>query len=187
MSEGERFDVLIVGGGAAGLSCAIFLARAKLRVAVFDRAESSLRRVERVNNYLGFEEGIGGAELLDRGKRQAERFGAQLFDLDVETVSRADSGFSVHAGGREWVCEYFVLASNKRTDLALALGLTLSGHGNRFVSADERGRTPVDGCYATGRITGLPSQAIVSAGHGAVVAIGIIETVRGEYYVDHDH
>jgi thioredoxin reductase (NADPH) len=186
VKTGDRFDVIIAGGGAAGLSCAIFLARGGLRVAVFDRAESSLRRVEQVNNYPGFAEGIGGADLLERASRQAKRFGVELIHRDVEKVARDAGGFAVGAGDLELACTYFVLASNKRTDLALALGLTLGGRGNRFVMTDPQGRTAVDGCYATGRITGAPSQAVVSAGHGALVAIGIIERVRGGYYVDHD-
>ena len=58
----EHYSVAIVGGGVAGLSAAIFLARAKVSSAVFDRAESSLYRVSRVNNYLGFPDGVGGAD-----------------------------------------------------------------------------------------------------------------------------
>lgn len=186
VNRDERFDVVIAGGGVAGLSCAMFLARAALRVAVFDAGESSLRRVERVNNYLGFADGISGAELLDRAGEQAQRFGVELIDRDIQKVARSAEGFTVDAGDRTVTSTNFILASNKRTDLALALGLTLGGHGNRFVTADALGRTTIEGCYAIGRITGAPSQAIISAGHGAQVAIGIIERVRGTYYVDHD-
>ena len=180
------YDVVVAGGGAAGLSAAIFLARAKVSVAVFDRAESSLRRVERVYNYLGFPEGVGGSELLDLGRRQAERFGAIFSDAEIDAVSARAEGFDVSAGGAAHRCSYFVLASNKRTDLALALGLALGGFGGRFVAADARGATVIDRCYAAGRITGRPSQAIVSAGDGASVAIAIVERIRGGYYVDHD-
>jgi thioredoxin reductase len=79
-----------------------------------------------------------------------------------------------------------VLASNKRTDLAGALGLELGGFGAKFVAVDADGQTVVPGCYAVGRITGLPSQAIISAGDGARVAIGLVQRIRGGYYVDHD-
>ena len=79
-----------------------------------------------------------------------------------------------------------MLASNKRTDLARNLGLELGGHGGRFVTVDAQGQTPVDRLYAAGRLTGLPSQANISAGDGAKVAIAIIERIRGGYYVDHD-
>ena len=182
----NRFDVIIAGGGMAGLSCALFLARAQVRVAIFDRAQSSLRRVERVNNYLGFPEGIGGAELLDLGKRQAQRFGATFVEADIANVARRNGGFAVSLSDREYESTYLVLASNKRTDLALKLGLALGGFGNKFVAVDAEGQTAVPGCYAVGRITGHPSQAVISAGDGAKTAIGLIQKIRGEYYVDHD-
>jgi len=181
----SRYDVVVAGGGAAGLSAAIFLARAGVSVAVFDRAESSLRRVEKVYNYLGFPHGIGGTELLVLGRRQAERFGATVLDAKIDTVATTADGFAVAATDAAHECTYFIIASNKRTDLATALGIELGGFGGRFVQTDEKGATVVR-CYAVGRITGRPSQAIVSAGDGAHVAIAIIERIRGGYYVDHD-
>jgi thioredoxin reductase (NADPH) len=181
-----RYDVMVAGGGAAGLSSALFLARAGLSVAVFDDAESSLRRVAAVRNYLGFPGGVGGAELLRLGREQAVIFGAVAFDARIDSVARDGEDFVASAGGDDHRSTFFILASNKRTDLAVALGLALGGFGGRFVDVDASGATAVDRCYATGRITGLPSQAIVSAGHGAQVAIALIQRVRGTYYVDHD-
>jgi len=181
-----RYDVVVAGGGAAGLSAAIFLARAGVGVAVFDQAESSLRRVERVYNYLGFPDGIGGGELLELGRRQAERFGATVHDARIDTAAPVSDGFHVSAGDAVHGCTYFIIASNKRTDLAVSLGIELGGFGGRFVTTEENGATVIDRCYAVGRITGRPSQAIVSAGDGARVAIAIIERIRGGYYVDHD-
>jgi len=177
--------VAIVGGGVAGLSAALFLARAQVSAAVYDQHESSLYRVSRVHNYLGFPDGVGGAELIDLGRRHAQRFGAVLIDDDVLSVKRGDA-FEIQTSSGTDDATFLLLASNKRTDIARGFGLELGGHGARFVSVDERGQTSVDGLYAAGRITGLPSQAIVSAGDGARVAISIIERIRGGYYVDHD-
>ncbi|MBV8082085.1 MAG: FAD-dependent oxidoreductase [Candidatus Eremiobacteraeota bacterium] len=182
----SRYQVAVVGGGVAGLSAALFLARATISVAVYDQHESSLYRVSRVNNYLGFPDGIGGPELIDLGRRQAARFGATLRDEDVVAISRAPNGFALSTTGEPSESDYVILASNKRTDIAQALGLELGGHGARFVSVDADGQTAVDRVYAAGRLTGLPSQANISAGDGAKVAISIIERVRGGYYVDHD-
>ena len=182
----DSYDVIIAGGGVAGLSAAIFLARAGLSVALFDQAESSLYRVSKVNNYLGFPEGVSGPDLLALGKRQAERFGAKLFDDRLDRIEKAENGFIAASGGKSYGSTYFILASNKRTDLATGLGLQLVGHNHRFVSVDAEGQTKIADCYAVGRITELPSQAVVSAGDGARVAIGIIQKVRGGYYVDHD-
>lgn len=178
--------MVVVGGGVAGLSAAIFLSRAKVSVAVFDRSESSLHRVSAVNNYLGFPEGVSGPELLALGRRQAQRCGAAVIEEDVTTVERQPDGFQTTTASGAAHADYLLLASNKRTDIARSLGLELGGHGAKFVSVDAQGRTAVERCYAAGRITGLPSQAIVSAGDGARVAISIIQTIRGGYYVDHD-
>ena len=177
----------IAGGGVAGLSSAIFLARAGISVALFDQAESSLYRVSKIRNYLGFPDGVGGPDLLTLGKAQAAQAGAKVFDEGINSVARTDGdGFEVRTSARTLRGTRFILASNKRTDLAAALGIPLGGHGGRFVSVDADGQTAVPGAYAVGRITGLPSQAIISAGDGARVAIAIIQTIRGSYYVDHD-
>ena len=182
----KQFEVAVVGGGVAGLSAALFLARAGVSVGVFDQHESSLYRVSRVNNYLGFPDGIAGADLIELGRRSASRFGAALIDEDVSVLTRAGAAFSIQTSASAYDANYTLLASNKRTDLARSLGLELGGFGNKFVSVDATGQTPVDRLYAAGRITGLPSQAIVSAGDGAKVAIAIIQRIRGGYYVDHD-
>ena len=178
--------MVVVGGGVAGLSAAIFLARAQVSVAVFDQAESSLHRVSRVNNYLGFPDGVGGSELIELGRRQAARFGARILNENIRAVERTEGGFNIVTDSATRRSEFLMLASNKRTDIAQSLGLQLGGFGNRFVSVDADGQTAVDRCYAAGRITGLPSQASVSAGDGARVAISIIQRIRGGYYVDHD-
>lgn len=180
------FDVAVVGGGLGGLAAALFLGRASVRTILFDSEESSLRRVSVVHNYLGFPDGIGGAELLDLGRRQVERFGAEVRTDRVTAVRRLDVGFSIEAADASVICRYVVLASNKRTDLAVALGLELGGFGSKFVAVDADGQTAVPDCFAVGRITGLPSQAVISAGDGARVAIGIVQRIRGGYYVDHD-
>ena len=182
----EQYAVVVVGGGVAGLSAAIFLARAHVSVAVFDQAESSLHRVSRVNNYLGFPNGVGGSELIELGRRQAARFGAAILNENIRAVERTEAGFKVVSDAKVRDADFLILASNKRTDIAQLLGLELGGFGNRFVSVDANGQTALDRCYAVGRITALPSQAAVSAGDGARVAISIIQRIRGGYYVDHD-
>ncbi|MDQ2818189.1 MAG: FAD-dependent oxidoreductase [Candidatus Eremiobacteraeota bacterium] len=181
-----EYEVIVIGGGMAGMSAAMFLGRAGVSVGVFDQGESSLRRVSRVNNYPGFPGGIAGQALLESCRTQASQSGADVFDARVESVGTRSPGFVVNAAAAAYPCEYLVLASNKRTDLAQALGLTLGGFGSRFVGVDGRGETAAAGCYAAGRITGLPSQAVISAGDGAKTALAIIERIRGGYYVDHD-
>ncbi len=180
------FEVAIVGGGIAGLTAALFLGRAGVHTILLDSGESSLRRVSVVNNYLGFPDGVGGPELLDLGRKQVERFGALVRADRADAVSRGDGVFSIDVAGERIACRYLVLASNKRTDLAVALGLELGGFGDKFVAVGPDGMTAIPDCYAVGRITGLPSQAAISSGDGARVAIAIVQRIRGGYYVDHD-
>lgn len=88
-------DCVIVGGGPAGLTAAIYLARFWRRVVVVDDGASRAALIPESHNYPGFA-GIAGPALLARLRDQAERFGAALRDGRVETLDRDDGLF--HAG-----------------------------------------------------------------------------------------
>src|SRR5437667_10833796 len=85
LSVGEvlsRYDVAIVGGGPAGASAATFTARAGLQTIVID-ADAGMTRRALVNNHLGFPEGIRGPDMVDTGKLQAARNGAEVVEGKV--------------------------------------------------------------------------------------------------------
>jgi thioredoxin reductase (NADPH) len=184
----SAFDLLIVGGGLSGLSAAIFTCRAGLKTVVFDKGESTIATVARVNNYLGFPEGIPGAELIERGRKQAQRFGAVVKMERVEHVRRLDDGsFEAETeAGAQYAAPRIMIASNKNTQAAADLGLPLGGFKGRFIHHDGRGRTSIKNAYVCGRITEIPSQSAISVGDGAAAALTLIQDLRGEYYVDHD-
>ena len=71
-------EVIIIGGGLAGLSAAIYLGRALRDVLVIDAGESLAIWEPEVQNYLGFPECIDGRELLRRGREQALKYGAEF-------------------------------------------------------------------------------------------------------------
>jgi len=79
----EIFDCLIVGGGPAGLTAAIYLARFHLSVLVVDDGRSRAGLIPRTRNHPGFPEGITGSELLARMRNQAELHGARLREGQV--------------------------------------------------------------------------------------------------------
>jgi thioredoxin reductase len=182
------FDVLIVGGGLSGLSAAIFTSRAGLKTVVFDKGESTIAKVSRVQNYLGFPDGIPGTELIERGRKQAERFGAVLKAERVTKLTRLEDGAfqATTESAAQYRAPRVIVASNKNTQAAADLGLELTGFKGKFIHHDGKGRTPVPHAYVCGRITEIPSQSSISVGDGAAVAIALIQDVRGEYYIDHD-
>lgn len=92
-------DCLIVGGGPAGLTAAIYLARFRRRARVVDSGSSRASLIPTSHNYPGFPEGIGGRELLERLREQARRYGAELTAGRVTEIKPArDGGFSATSG-----------------------------------------------------------------------------------------
>ena len=86
--------VVIVGGGPAGSSAAVFTARAGLATVVID-ADKGMTRRAWVANHLGFPEGLAGPDLVDGGRAQAERAGATWVEGTVEAIEGAAGGFTV--------------------------------------------------------------------------------------------
>ena len=82
------YDTIIIGGGPAGYTAALYAARAGLDVALLERysAGGQMALTHQIDNYPGFEEGIDGFSLADKIKKQAERFGAQSKSADVVRV-----------------------------------------------------------------------------------------------------
>jgi thioredoxin reductase (NADPH) len=129
----EPLDCLVIGAGPAGLTAAIYLARFRLALAVVDSGQSRAATIPRTNNHAGYPQGIPGAELLNRMREQAARFGVEPVQGSVLRLERADDGFLVHARERTWRTRTVLLATgvvNNRPpmspdahDLAVARGL----------------------------------------------------------------
>ena len=91
MSKRQSAEVIIIGGGLAGLSAAIYLARAKRHTLVLDAGKSMARWEPDVQNFLGFPKGISGRALLQRARQQARRYHVR-FGRDRISSARAHSG-----------------------------------------------------------------------------------------------
>src|SRR5690606_10011028 len=106
-------DVLVVGGGPAGLTAAIYLGRLHRRCVVVDAGDSRARWIPESNNCPGFPQGIAGTALLARLRAQAESFGAVLEHGLVASLQRgADGVFVAEApDGRRWHAAAVILAT----------------------------------------------------------------------------
>lgn len=86
-------DCLIIGGGPAGLTAAIYLARFHLNAVLLDGGDSRALQIPCTNNHAGFPDGISGRELLGRMHAQALRFGARILSGRVDDVMASAQGF----------------------------------------------------------------------------------------------
>src|SRR5215472_1693595 len=111
-------DVAIVGGGPAGASAATFIARAGLQTVVID-ADAGMTRRAMINNHLGFPEGVRGPDLVDNGKLQAARAGAEIVDGKVvELRKRGDQDFELRTeDGRLFEAKQVILTLGANAEL----------------------------------------------------------------------
>ena len=189
MSETDTPRVAVVGGGVAGLMAATYTARADLDTVVVDHGESILRRNAHLENVPGFPAGVNARLFLDLLEEQAGRSGC-LFERGLVTDLRAtDDGFRLRVESDEevdLVADHVVLASWSDVDyLEDVEGIGLLDRGSKtFVDVDEYGRTGIEGLYAAGRIAEKAHQTVVAAGHGAEVAVTLVDDSEVPYYHD---
>jgi thioredoxin reductase len=182
----SAYSVVIVGGGVAGLSAGIFTARHGLDTLVVDGGDSIVRRNAHLENYPGFPVGINARLLLEMMGDQADSAGCDRRQAEATGVETLPEGFTVEtASGDRYHTEYVLAATKNTTDyLADVEGVGIIDRGKTYVDTDERGRTGVEGLYAAGRLAEKPHQAIVNAGHGAEVAVTLLEDDDRPFYHD---
>lgn len=113
-SEVEK--VIIIGGACAGLTAAIYTARARLDPLVFTGSMfgGQLMMTTDVENFPGFPEGIQGPELIERMRQQAERFGTRFIYEDVTRVDFSSRPFRVWAGEKEYLAHSVIIATGAK-------------------------------------------------------------------------
>lgn len=107
------YDVIIIGGGPAGLSTAIYCARAKLKTLVLDKGESALKKAHVIENYFGIES-VEGEKLLEIGKKQAIKFGAEIKNEEVLSIIPFSEYYEVETAKEKYKGKYIVLAVGTR-------------------------------------------------------------------------
>ena len=94
----DILDCLIIGGGPAGLTAAIYLARFHLKLRVVDAGASRASLIPCTRNHAGFPDGISGEELIARMTAQAQKYGAAIETGRVTRLDRGEGGFVAEWG-----------------------------------------------------------------------------------------
>lgn len=182
------YDVIIIGGGTAGGSAAIFAAKAGKKTLVLDSNQSMTKRAWMLNHY-GIKE-IAGPDLIRIGLEQAASFGAEIKEAKVTNITTSDNVLRVHTEEGEYEAQHVVLATGATTELAGNIGLELKeGREPRIktvIAVNADGRTSQANIWAAGTAAGTSVHTIITSGDGAKVAINVISEINGERYVDHD-
>ncbi|MDG5788360.1 FAD-dependent oxidoreductase [Evansella sp. AB-P1] len=182
------YDVAIIGAGPAGASAALFTAKAGKKTMLIDNGKSLTKKAW-IENHYGVE-GIEGPALVDIGIKQATKQGSEFLEESVVNISKDGDAFTIETENNKVAAKHVVIASGVLTDVADKVGLTLvPGTEPRIktiIKTDSDGKTNIDGIWAAGTVAGVSVHTIITAGHGAHVAINIVSEINGERYVDHD-
>ncbi|MGH3109490.1 MAG: NAD(P)/FAD-dependent oxidoreductase, partial [Gaiellaceae bacterium] len=125
-------DVIIIGGGPAGFTAALYTARANLEPLVIEGFNwgGQLMITSDVENYPGYADGVMGPAMMADFRRQAERFGAGFLTDDVTRVDLSERPFRVYVGDDEYRAESVIVATGASArQLGLQSEQTLQGRG----------------------------------------------------------
>lgn len=116
-TEDHHSDIIIIGGGLAGLTAAQYASRAGLTVDLFEGMAPGGQAlvIDSLENYPGFDEPISGFELAERFTRQAEKFGATIHYASVDAVTQnADSSFFVSTDDGNFITSVVIIATGAK-------------------------------------------------------------------------
>ncbi|WP_416147330.1 FAD-dependent oxidoreductase [Salipaludibacillus sp. HK11] len=182
------YDIIVIGAGPAGASASLFAARAGKKTLMIN-SDQSMTKMAWLENHYGIPE-ITGPDLVETGLKQAEKFGAEVVEAKVSKVAKGSDSLKVETDKDTYDAKHVIFATGASSDIAETSGVaTKEGTEpkiKKIVDVDRSGKSSVDGIWAAGTCAGESVHTIITAGHGATVAINVISELNGERYVDHD-
>ncbi|HEV2871790.1 MAG TPA: FAD-dependent oxidoreductase [Actinomycetota bacterium] len=170
-------DTVIVGGGPAGLGAAVYAASEGLRTVLLEREATGGQAGQsaRIENYLGFPDGVSGTQLTDRARRQANKFGAEVLTArSVTGLEVRGSSRVVHFGdGSELAAHTVVLATGVTYHTLDVPGIDqLTGRGVYYGSAGTEAPACADqDVYVVGGANAAGQAAVFLSGHARRVTL----------------
>ena len=107
------YDVLIIGGGPAGLTAGIYAGRGNLKTGILEKGQpgGQIAQTDEVENYPGFPEAISGPELSGRMVAQAEKFGTSFIYDEVQGLEKIDQGFKIKGYEKSYTAHVVIIAT----------------------------------------------------------------------------
>ncbi|MFB9690271.1 FAD-dependent oxidoreductase [Amycolatopsis plumensis] len=173
----EFYDLVVIGGGPAGLGAAVYGASEGLRTVLVEKKATGGQAgtSSRIENYLGFPDGVSGAQLTDRARRQAQKFGAEVLTARdvVGLEARGSSRVITFGDGSEIAAHSVILASGVNYRALDAEGVAeLTGRGVYYGSAaTEAPECKGEHVYIVGGANSAGQAAVFFAKHASDVTI----------------
>ncbi|PFY98372.1 FAD-dependent oxidoreductase [Bacillus wiedmannii] len=183
------YEVIVLGGGPAGLSAALTLADMEYKTLVIEDGRSQMKQAY-VTTYLGLED-YEGHNLLDIGRKQLERRNISILSERVINIKYLDDHIVIETNSGLYSTQYVILCCGQGSGMKLAelANVKLITNDEPFtkmkVDTNERGLTSHPNVYAAGICAGTSSQAIIAAGNGAQVALNLISSDNKERVHSH--
>lgn len=182
-------DVIVIGGGLAGLQAAIMTAKAGEETLVLDSGQSLILNSSNIQNLLGHDS-VAGRELISSGKEKVETFDGEIKEKEVQKLERTDKGLKVATEEDDYKAEYVVIASAGdlsflELDLEFEEGVDDPYMMDEHIKTDESNKA-VEKVYVAGLANSWEHQSSVAIGDGAKAAVNLLSEKYGEPYDDHD-
>ena len=192
----DTFDVLIIGGSAAGLSCALILGSAvdkpyakNKKIGIVAHQKSSALNEALLNNVLGFKKGTKGNQVLENGLTQLSELFPHVIQIENEKVTKVEGefpNFKVFTNKNSYNAKTVVVAVGPSNlfNIEGLMQYVIPHHSlppqKERVMLKNNNHLVADGIYVAGVLAGWRSQFAIAAGSGAQVATDILTFWNGE-------